>query len=141
MAMLVDRALLAISQHDGWITVQYGDATFEIGRGDRVVVALPLEVSAPGELEGDVVVSGGTQILLIAGIADALVPRDESPADFRRGIRGGVVGDDQLQIRVGLPKDGLDRLLQEAPTVVHRQTDADGWMMTFHSIPRVRAGR
>jgi hypothetical protein len=64
-------------------------------------------------------------VLRVAQIDDARVAARVLAADLSGGIRGRVVGDDQLEVVEALAQDRVDRLANEPLSVEDRQTDAE----------------
>lgn len=90
----------------------------------QVVVRCPLEQLAAGLVEDVVVVRRGADVAGQPQVPDARVLRGVPAADVLGPVARGVVGDDQLEVLVGLAEQGVERLGQVLLAVVHGQADA-----------------
>src|SRR5690606_9818272 len=114
-------------------------ATLQPFRFHHVVVRRPLEVGASSLMDGEIVIGSGAEVLLLPEVADPMVALGEAAADLLSSVRGGVVGDDQLEIVECLLEDRLDRLIQELGAVVHGHSDGHSWtwlVLTHMSPPK-----
>ena len=83
----------------------------------------PLEVASTREVPDPVVVRRGTDVGLVAMVVNSLVGRRIGPADVGRGIRRGVVRNDEFPVVVRLGQQRIDGLPQVVFPVVHGKTD------------------
>src|SRR5262245_56159336 len=87
----------------------------------------PLEVLARRLLEHEIGVPGKAAVDMLPHITDAPVASRILAANVGRGIRRGVVGNDELEVLVGLGKDRLYALPDIILAIKHWQTDAHSW--------------
>ena len=83
----------------------------------------PLEVPPAGLADQEVVVGRGADVDRLADVPDPLVALRVVPADVRGLVGRRVVGDDQLEVLVGLRQQRVQRLGEVLGTVVDRQPD------------------
>ncbi len=77
------------------------------GRVTEVVVRLPIEVISPGVLEDELEIPGGPDVGVLSDIAYARIPPGIAFTDLAGSIGGGVVGDEDLQVRMILGQQGV----------------------------------
>ena len=109
-------------------------AQLDVFRMEQVVVRRPLEVLPAGEMEALVEVRSCADIRRVAYIADPGVAGVPPAGDLLRPVGGGVVRDDQLEIRVGLAENRPNRLVEVGIPILDGQTDADGWLLLGHRV-------
>src|SRR5829696_4422755 len=124
VAVLVDDNRRAVAADHRRVGVEDLHAPGEIGRLMLVVVGGPLEVGRFGELEGPVVVPRQPVVLLGPVVTDAGVAGGVPAADLLRAVRGGVVGDDELEVDEVLREQRIELALQEPLAVAHGYSDA-----------------
>ena len=89
----------------------------------EVVVRRPLEQLGAGLVERPVVVRGGADVDRLPEVADPRVLGQVLPADLLRAVGRGVVGDDQVEVAVALPQQGVQGLREVLLAVVDRKAD------------------
>jgi hypothetical protein len=124
VAVGVDRPRAGVAEDDRRVALQHGDALGEVSRCAAVIVRRPLEIPPAGQLEGQVKVGQGADVLFVADVADPRVGRREAPADRLGPVGRGVVTDDQFEVRERLPEQRFDRLGEIPRAVVNRQANA-----------------
>ena len=75
---------------------------------------------------------GGAVVRVVAHQDDPCVLRGITACDIVRGVRRGVVDNDQLEIPDGLPEDVADAFTDEPLCVVERHDDAYEGGLLFH---------
>lgn len=128
LAVFVDDGLVGVREDHVRPLVEGLDAAPQQVPGVQVVVRGPLEQLAPALGEHVVVVGRGADVPGQPDVPDARVPRRVLAADVLGPVGRGVVGDDQLEVLVGLSEQRVERLGQVLLAVVHGQADAQPGM-------------
>ena len=85
----------------------------------HIVVSRPLKKHASCERNYTVEVAAGADIGLVSIIMDPSVSHGVRAANLLRCIRGCIVGDDQLKIRVVLAQNGIQGRAEIIFSIVH----------------------
>ena len=126
LALLVDQGVPAVRQHHVRPGLQHPHALLEQLRRVQVVVRGPLEVPPAGLADQEVVVRRGADVDRLAQVPDPRVALRVVPADLGGVVGRRVVGDDQLEVLVGLRQQRVERLGEVLGTVVDGQADRQG---------------
>ncbi len=123
-----------VRQHHLRAHFQGFEAQLDVLGVEQVVVRGPLEVLAAGETEALMEVGCCADIRRVAYIAHPAVVGFPTEGDLLRAVGGSVVGDDQLEIRVGLAEDRPYRLVEVCLPILDGQPDADSWFLLGHRV-------
>lgn len=124
-AVAVDDRLVGVGEDDVGPLVQRVHAAPQQVPGVQVVVRGPLEQLAAALGEHVVVVGRGADVPGEPDVPDARVLRGVPAADVPGPVGRGVVGDDQLEVLVGLAEQGVERLGEVLLAVVDGQADTE----------------
>ena len=137
---LIDQTHLAIGEHDPGIGVEGLHAPGEMLVVPDIVVGGPPEVLATRQMKGPVEVPGGTDVARVAVVADSGIGSGVAQHNLLGLVIGGVIADDDLEVREGLRDQGGQGLVEEAGAVAHRQADGHARLRGAHLVVQPATG-
>jgi hypothetical protein len=77
-----------------------------------------------GHLKGEIEIARGADVRAVAVVSDARISRCVGSADLLGTVARAIVANDQLEIRIGLSEQRLERCDEESLAVVDGEADA-----------------
>src|SRR2546423_7050412 len=119
-----------VDQYRSWIglnnvrsRVENFDAAFDESWSRYVVCGLPAKQFGARQLDASNEIPAGADVLLVAHVSDSAIAVAEFADNVRRRIRGRVVGDKDLDIRIRLVDERFERERQIALRIIRGDAD------------------
>lgn len=124
-ARAVDPRAPGMRQHHIRVLIECIDTAFDQLTGVQIIARRPLEQLTPGLLDDHVVVRGEAHVGRLADVAHPRVLLYVALADVSGAVGRCVVGNDQLEILVGLAEQGIERFGEVRLAVIDRQPNGE----------------
>ena len=141
IADVVDDRLPGVRQYDARVLIERVNAALEQVAAVQVIGGRPLEVLSARLLHHEVVVRRKADIPGLADVANPGILLPVTAADVRGAVGRGVIRDDQLEILIALPQQGLDRLGEILLAVIDGKPDAQPGGRAHSPATRGRTAR
>ena len=125
MARLVDVRGVGCSKHGRGVAVEHCQTGRQVLGRNQIVVGGPPEVRSARSSEDEVEVSWTTDISVVPHIPDSIVAYGVLATDRLGTVGGGVVADDQLEIRERLREQRIESFAEVFVAVANGQSDTD----------------
>src|SRR5262249_1340980 len=119
----VDPGFPGVRDHDLWMRVKRLDASLKQVPAVEVIVRGELEQLAGGLPHHKLLVPAQSDVGGLAKVPDPRILLRVALANGGRAISGGVIRNDELEVLIGLTKQGLKGPGEELLAVVDREPD------------------
>lgn len=125
LASVINKFSSGVSDKNGGVVVEDIHGALQKIGADKIVGRRPAKIVADGKFEAASVIARCAKVLSVAIIFYARISRGIRAAYLLAAVGGGIVGEDQLKVRIGLIKMGFDGFSQIHLAVVDRHGHAD----------------